>query len=109
MVNFDMFDEFTRKRIKESTQPLINKFEKFFGKNRLLNIKLVVDKIHEDRGGKTLYEVIGHINTTIGNFRTTESGWEIMTVIDRIIEELERKVTKVKEKIKTKRRMPANV
>ena len=103
-----MFDEFTRNKIRESVQPLPSKLEKFFGKNSLLNFKLIVDKIHEDMGGKTQYEVIGIIDTTVGKFRTVETGWDILTVVDEIVKELTRLVTEKKEMLKVKRTLPAN-
>ncbi|RLE43112.1 hypothetical protein DRJ16_04135 [Candidatus Woesearchaeota archaeon] len=104
-----MFDEFTRKKIKDSIQPLIIKFEKFFGEESLFNLKLTLEKIHEDLGGKTKYEVVCSMNTKIGNFRTVEKGWEILTVIDEIVKELTRLIAEKKEKLKSKRVLPANV
>lgn len=103
-----MFDEFTVNKMKESVQPLLTKFEKFFGKDSLLDFKLVVDKIHEDMGGKTQYEVIGILNTTVGKFRTVEMGWDVLTVVDEIVKELTRLVTEKKELSKAKRTSPAN-
>ena len=101
-VNFDTFDEITMNRIKKSTEPLINKFRKFFGENSLLNFKLDLKKIHEDSGGKTLFEVIGFLDTTLGKFRTTEKGWDILTVVYKLIDELERQIVEKKERLKMK-------
>ncbi|MDI6826032.1 MAG: hypothetical protein QMD36_02430 [Candidatus Aenigmarchaeota archaeon] len=108
LVNFDIFDEFTINKIKEVTQPLLTKFKKFFGRESLLDFKLIVDKIHEDVGGKTMYEVIGTLDTTLGKFRTTENGLEILNVVDEIVKELTRLVTEKKEMKKAKRTLPAN-
>jgi len=101
-VNFDIFDEITMNKIKKSTEPLINKFGKFFGENSLLDFKMDLKKIHEDAGGKTLFEVIGSLDTTLGKFRTTEKGWEILTVIYKLIDELERQILEKKERLKMK-------
>jgi ribosome-associated translation inhibitor RaiA len=87
---------------------LSKKFEKFFGKGSLLDFELIVDKIHEDAGGKTLYEVIGTLDTTLGKFRTTEEGWDILNIIDEVEKELTRLITEKKEMKKWKRRLPAN-
>jgi ribosome-associated translation inhibitor RaiA len=98
-----------RNKIKESVQPLLIKFEKFFGKESLLDFKLIVDKIHEDMGGKTQYEVIGILDSIVGKFRTIETGWDILAVVDEIVKELTRLITEKKEKSKSKRTLPANV
>jgi ribosome-associated translation inhibitor RaiA len=103
-----MFDESIKNKIRESLQPLLIKFEKFFGKESLLDFKLIVDKIHEDMGGKTQYEVIGILDTTVGKFRTIETGWEILTTTDEIVKELTRLITEKKEKLKSKKTLPAN-
>ena len=108
LVNFDMIDEFTRKKIKEAIGPLLVKAEKFFGRESLLDFKLIVDKIHEDAGGKTMYEVIATLNTTKGKFRVVENGWKILTIIDEIVKELTRIIEKKKEKLKEGRKLPAN-
>lgn len=95
-------------KIKESFQPLQMKFEKFFGEKSLFDLKLTLEKIHEDAGGKTQYEIIGSMDTRIGKFRTTERGWDIISLVDEIVEELTRLITEKKEKLKRKRRSPTN-
>jgi ribosome-associated translation inhibitor RaiA len=109
MVNFNIFDPITRQQIKDRAQPLFDKFEKFFGKDSLFKFKLDLKKTHEDPEGKSYYEVKGYLETKIGPFRTIENGWEILTITDKIIQELTRMITEQKEKIKTKRKLPANV
>lgn len=108
LINFGTFDEFVVNKIKESVQPLQMKFEKFFGEKSLFDLKLTVEKIHEDAGGKTQYEVIGFMNTKIGRFRTTERGWNIINIVDEVVKDLTRLITEKKEKIKWKRNSPAN-
>ena len=103
-----MIDEFARKKIKEAVEPLLVKAEKFFGRESLLDFKLIVDRIHEDSGGKTKYEVIATLNTTKGNFRVVEDGWDILTIVDEIVKELTRIIGKRKEKLKEGRELPAN-
>ena len=48
------------------------------------------------------------MRTTRGYFRTKETGWKIIDIVEKVINELERMVKEKKERIKSKRKRPAN-
>lgn len=108
MVNFDDFDKFTLDKIRDIAWPLIDKFSRMFGEKMIEEFKLTVKPIREKRE-QILYEVVGTLKTTIGFFRTRETGWKILDIVGRVIEELERMITEKKEILKSKRKLPANV
>jgi ribosome-associated translation inhibitor RaiA len=107
LVNFDDFDKTTLDKIKDVTWPLTDKFNRMFGEKSIEEFKLTVKPIREKQK-QVLYEVIGTLKTTKGFFRTTESGWKILNVVEKVVEELERMITEKKEIIKSKRKKPAN-
>ncbi len=109
MVNFNIFDPILRQEVKGKAKPLFDKFEKFFGKDSLNKFKLDLKKTHEGPEGKSYYEVKGYLETKIGVFRTIENGWDILTIVDKIVQEFTRMITEKKERIKTKRKLPTNV
>jgi len=107
LVNFESFDETILTKVRDVAQPLLDKYNRMFGEEHVKEFKLIVDTIRKKRE-KYLYEVIGTLRTTGGFFRTKEIGWEIVDIVDKVIEELERMVTEKKERVKSKRRNPAN-
>jgi len=107
LVNFENFDETVLTKVRDVTQPLLDKYNRMFGEEYLKEFKLVVDTIRKKRE-KYLYEVIGTLRTSRGFFRTKEIGWEIIDIVEKVIDELERMITEKKEKIKSKRKRPAN-
>ena len=107
MVNFDDFHRDTLDKIKDVTWPLIDKFNRMFGEKYIEEFKLTTKPIREKRE-QILYEVVGTLRTSKGFFRTRESGWKILDVVEKIVEELERMITEKKEIIKSKRKKPAN-
>jgi ribosome-associated translation inhibitor RaiA len=106
-VNFENFDETVLTKVKDVAQPLLDKYSRMFGEEYVEEFKLVVDTIRKKRE-KYLYEVIGTLRTTKGSFRSEETGWEIIDIVDKVIEELERMITERKEIVKSKRKKPAN-
>lgn len=107
LVNFESFDEMILTKVRDVSQPLLDKYNRMFGEEHVQEFKLVVDTIRKKRE-KHLYEVIGTLKTTRGFFRSKETGWEIIDIVDKVIEELERMVTEKKERMKSKRKKPAN-
>ncbi len=107
LVNFESFDERVLTKVRDVSQPLLDKYNRMFGEEYVKEFKLVVDTIRKKRE-KYLYEVIGTLNTTKGYFRSKETGWKIMDIVEKVIDELERMVTEKKERGKSKRRKPAN-
>jgi len=108
LIGFEDFDDFTLQKVREYVQPLINRYKRIFGLETIQEFKVVTDTIHKV-GGKDEYEVIGHLNTTHGLFKVKRNGWEILDVINEVIENLDRQIIEAKEKkVKTKRRYPAN-
>jgi len=107
LVNFDDFDRATLDKIKDITWPLTDKFNRMFGEKNIEELKLTVKPIRKKQK-QVLYEVIGTLKTTKGFFRTEESGWKILDVVEKIVEELERIITEKKEIIKSKRKKPTN-
>jgi len=103
LVNFDNFDKITMDKIKDITWPLIDKFDRMFGKKNIEEFKLTVKPIREKQE-QVLYEVIGTLKTTKGFFRTTESGWKILDTVEKIVDELERMITERKNILKSKRK-----
>jgi len=108
LVNFDKFDKDTLDKIKDVTWSLIDKFSRMFGEKNIEEFKLFVKPIREKQK-QILYEVVGTLKTTKGFFRTEETGWKILDVVETIVKELERMITEKKEIIKSKRKKPANV
>jgi len=102
-VNFDKFDKDTLDKIKEVTGPLIDKFSRMFGEEHIEEFKLFAKPVRKKQK-QVLYEVVGTLETTKGFFRTEETGWKILDVVEKIVEELERMITEKKEKIETKRK-----
>jgi ribosome-associated translation inhibitor RaiA len=107
LVNFEEFDENVLEKVRDISQPLIDKYNRMFANDDIQEFKLVVDTIRKKRK-KHLYEVIGTLKTSENLFRTDEAGWEILDLVEKIIEELQRMITEKKEKIKSKRHVPAN-
>jgi ribosome-associated translation inhibitor RaiA len=101
LVNFDNFDKTTIDKIKDVTWPLIDKFNRMFGEKNIEEFKITVKPIREKQE-QVLYEVIGTLKTTKGFFRTTESGWKILDVVEKIVKELERMITQKKDITKSK-------
>ena len=106
MIGFEEFDRFSIEKIKNAAQPLIDEFGRIFGEERIQEFKIVTDTIRKKRE-KHLYEVIGSFNTTLGSFKAKKTGWDIMSVIDEVIDNLERQIIEKKEIVK-KRSRPAN-
>jgi len=107
LVNFESFDETVLTKVRDVSQPLLDKYNRMFGEEHVKEFKLIVDTIRKKRE-QYLYEVIGTLNTTRGYFRTKETGWKIMDIVEKVIDELDRMITEKKERVKSKRRKPAN-
>ena len=107
LVNFGNFEETVITKVRDVSQPLLDKYNRMFGEEHVKEFKLVVDTIRKKRE-KYLYEVIGTLRTTKGVFRTKESGWKIIDIVEKVIDELERMVTEEKERVKSKRKIPTN-
>jgi len=107
LVNFESFDETVLTKVRDAARPLLDKYNRMFGEEHVKEFKLVVGTIRKKRD-KYLYEVIGTLRTTSGFFRTEETGWKVIDIVEKVIEELERMVTGKKERIKSKERKPAN-
>jgi ribosome-associated translation inhibitor RaiA len=107
LVNFDNFDKATLDKIRDVTWPLTDKFGRMFGEENIEEFKLFAKPIRE-KEKQILYEVVGTLKTTKGFFRTEESGWKILNVVEKVVEELERMITEKKEIIKSKRKLPTN-
>ena len=105
LVNFESFDEAVLTKVRDVAQPLLDKYNRMFGEEHVKEFKLVVDTIRKKQD-KYLYEVIGTLRTTRGFFRSKETGWKIIDIVDEVIEELERMVTEKKER--EKRKKPKN-
>lgn len=101
LIGFDDFDEFTVEKVKESIEPLIRKYKKIFGAETILGFKIITEPIRKRRE-QILYEVTGNLNTTHGLFYVKKSGWEIIDVVDDLIDDLTRQVVDKKEEIKEK-------
>jgi len=93
--------------VRDAVQPLLDKYNRMFGEEYIKEFKLVVDTIRKKRE-KYLYEVVGTLRTTRGFFRSKETGWKILDVVEKVIDELERMITEKKERIKSKRNKPSN-
>ena len=106
MIGFEEFDKFSIEKIKAAGQPLIDEFGRIFGEEHIQEFKIVADTLRKKRE-KYLYEVIGSFNTTLGSFKAKKTGWDIMSVIDEVIDNLERQIIEKKEMVK-KRSRPAN-
>jgi len=107
LVNFESFDETVLTKVRDVAQPLLDRYNRVFGEEHVEEFKLVVDTIRKRRE-KYLYEVIGTLRTTKGNFWTKEEGWKILDIVEKVVDELERMVTEKKERVKSKRKKPAN-
>jgi ribosome-associated translation inhibitor RaiA len=107
LVNFESFDKTVLTKVRDITQPLLDKYNRMFGEEHVKEFKIIVDTIRKKRE-QYLYEVIGTLRTTSGFFRTKETGWKIIDIVEKVIDELERMVTEKKEKMKSKRKIPAN-
>jgi len=103
LVNFDNFDKETLDKIRDVTWPLIDKFSRMFGDKNIEEFKLFAKPIRE-KEKQILYEVVGTLKTTKGFFRTTENGWKIINVVEKIVEELERMITEKKDRLESKRK-----
>lgn len=108
LIGFEEFDKFSIEKIKDAAQPLIDEFGRIFGEGRIQEFKIIADTIRKKRK-KYLYEVIGSFNTTLGSFKAKKTGWDIMSVIDEVIDNLERQIIEKKEILKKRRKLPANV
>lgn len=108
MIGFDEFDKFSIEKIKGAAQPLMDEFGRIFGEERIQEFKIIADTIRKKRE-KYLYEVIGSFNTTLGSFKAKKTGWDIMSVTDEVIDNIERQIIEKKEILKKKRKLPANV
>ncbi|MBL7169737.1 MAG: HPF/RaiA family ribosome-associated protein [Candidatus Aenigmarchaeota archaeon] len=97
LVGFDNFDADTVEEVKEKIKPLIDRYNKMFGTEKIQNFKLVVDTFKKDRG-KDLHELTMTLNTTEGNYRAKKDGWEILALVDEVESNLERQLRKKKEK-----------
>jgi len=107
LIGFNEFDIATVDRTKEVAGRLFDEFERIFGEKTIQEFKIIVDTIRKKRE-KHLYEVIGSLNTTLGLFHVTKSGWEIKSVIDEVLSNLERQVIEKKELFKEGRESPTN-
>jgi len=107
LIGFDEFDKFSKEKIKGAAQPLIDEFGRIFGEEHIQEFKIIADTIRKKRE-KYLYEVIGSFNTTLGSFKAKKSGWNLMSVIDEVIDNLERQIIEKKEIVKKRRESPAN-
>ena len=105
LVNFGDFDETVLTKVRDIAKPLLDKYNRMFGEEHVKEFKLVVDTIRKKRE-KHLYEVIGTLRTTRGVFRTKETGWKILDIVEKVIDELERMITEKKERVKSKRKIP---
>jgi len=107
LVNFDSFDEMALRKVRDVTQPLLDKYNRMYSEDKIQEFKLVVDTLRKKQE-KYLYEVIGTLKTNKDFFRTEEVGWKIVDIVEKVIDELERMITEKKERVKSKRKKPAN-
>lgn len=107
MVNFEKFDETVLEKVRDVSQPLLDKYSRMFADDSIQEFKLVVDTIRQKQQ-KHLYEVIGTLKTSKHVFRTDETGWEILDIVEKVIHELKRMVTEKGDRTKSKRHGPAN-
>jgi len=107
LIGFEEFDKSSIEKIKGAAQPLIDEFGRIFGEEHIQEFKIAADTLRKKRE-KYLYEVIGSFNTTLGSFKAKKSGWDLMSVIDEVIDNLERQILEKKEMQKKRRKLPAN-
>ncbi|MBS3052131.1 MAG: hypothetical protein J4428_02050 [Candidatus Aenigmarchaeota archaeon] len=98
IVGFEEIDLHTISIIKQKIWDLVNRHEKIFGENRITDFKLVANKIRKREHPD--YEISAHLDTPLGHFRTSKSGWKVLDVTENVLEELERLVIEKKDKIK---------
>lgn len=98
MSGFGDVDENTISMIMKKAGSLINRCERIFGEQKITDFKLVANKIkkreHPD------YEISAHMDTPLGHFRTSKTGWKVLDISEKVLEELERLIMEKKEKIK---------
>ena len=107
LVNFENFDEVVLEKVRDVSQPLLDKYSRKFADDNIQEFKLVVDTIRQKQQ-KHLYEVIGTLKTSKHVFRTDETGWEILDVVEKVVAELRRMIREKKDRTKSKRHGPAN-
>ncbi len=98
LVGFENFDVDTVEEIKQKMKPLLNKYDRMFGKETIKELKLIVSTKSKE-GEEKLHEIIATLNTTLGDYRAVKSGWEILSVVDEIESVLERQIKEKKERV----------
>jgi len=107
IVGKEKFDEFTINKIEETLGHVKEKYDRIFNINTLKYFKVVIQPKLKS-GEEHLFEVIVNIDTQYGLFRSEKQGYEILSIIDQIKNDLERQIIIKKEKIKAKRKYPDN-
>lgn len=97
LVGFEDFDVDTVEEIKQKMKPVMNKYSRMFGEQKIQDFRVVSKTMKKD-GGKDLHELTATLNTTDGDFRVVKSGWEILSLVDKIESTLEEQIKKQKEK-----------
>ena len=98
LIGFDDFDVDTVEEVKEKMRPLIDRYSRTFGVEKIQSFRLAVET-HKKDGGKDLHELSMALNTTAGNFRAKKEGWEILSLVDEVESNLERQIKEKKEKM----------
>ena len=93
-------------KINERLKTLLDKSARMLGKENIHELKVSLEKLKIKEASR--FEVKATLFTSLGSIYTTETGYDILSVMDKIVKELNRLVTKKKERLKLKRRAPAN-
>lgn len=107
IIGKEKFDEFTINKIEETLGHVKEKYDRIFNINTLKDFKVVIQPKSKS-GEEHLFEVIVNIDTQHGLFRSEKQGYEILSIIDQIKNDLERQIIEKKEKVKAKRKYPDN-
>ncbi len=103
LVGFDDFGTETIEDIKRKIKPLINRYDKIFGTDKIQSFRLALKTFKKD-GGKDMHELTMSLNTTKGNFRGKKQGWELLSLVDEVESVLERQIKKMKGKMLEQRK-----
>lgn len=98
ITGFEDVNDFAMDKIISGANDLADRCMKIFGKNSILEFKIVAGKKRKRENIK--YDIKANLFTTVGNFYALESGWEVLNVVQEVLSELERQLIEKKEMIK---------
>lgn len=95
---FEDMDKESINIVIKKVSELISRLERIFGESKISDFKLVANKIRKRE--HVDYEISAHLDTPFGHFRTSKTGWKIVNITEKVLEELERLVIEKKERYK---------